>query len=289
MGHREKLIELFIENWSSVFFAIIGKEVKIVSKSVDKVEGEEIKQKLSAFKSFITLDYEGDINGQIIAGSSNMLISIISNLMIGLDSYKEEINEDDIDAFNEAINQMFASCVVPLSEKFDIDVKFKNIQFVEKFETLEEKILQKSEYWQFEIEISDVSTETFCMIVPEDFAKPGETAVDPGSNANQVRIPATEPQRQFENVNYGNSNIEILLDVELPVVIRIGSTEMKLIDIMSLGIGSMIELNKLVDDPVEVLVNNKLIARGEVVVYDGNFAIRVLEVKSREERIKSLA
>jgi len=88
--------------------------------------------------------------------------------------------------------------------------------------------------------------------------------------------------------NYEGTNIDLLLDVELPITVRIGTTDMRLIDIMKLGLGSIIELEKLVDDPVEVLVNDKLVARGEVVVCDNNFAVRITEVQSKAERIKSL-
>jgi flagellar motor switch protein FliN/FliY len=85
-----------------------------------------------------------------------------------------------------------------------------------------------------------------------------------------------------------SNKIDLLLDLELPVMVRIGSTELKIIDIMKLGIGSIIELEKHVDDPVDLLVNDRLVARGEVVIYENNFGIRILEVVSKEERIKSL-
>lgn len=85
-----------------------------------------------------------------------------------------------------------------------------------------------------------------------------------------------------------SSNIDLLMDVELPITIRIGTTEMKLIDIMRLGLGSIIELEKMVDDPVEILANDKLVAKGEVVICDGNYAVKITEVRSKEERIRSL-
>ena len=86
----------------------------------------------------------------------------------------------------------------------------------------------------------------------------------------------------------GSANIDLILDIELPIVIRLGSTEMTLKEIMRLGPGAIIELNKAVDEPVELLVNNQTIAKGEVVVVEGNFAFRVTDVESRRERIESL-
>ena len=86
----------------------------------------------------------------------------------------------------------------------------------------------------------------------------------------------------------GNWNINLLLDVELPVRISFGQTEMQLRDVFNLGAGSVIELDKLVNDPVSVIVNNKPIAKGEVVMVDGNYGVRILEVESTADRIRSL-
>ena len=86
----------------------------------------------------------------------------------------------------------------------------------------------------------------------------------------------------------GNWNIDLLLDVELPIVVSFGETEMPLKDILKFGAGSVIELNKSVNDPVIVKVNEKPIARGEVVMVDGNYGVRILEVESTAERLRSL-
>ena len=86
----------------------------------------------------------------------------------------------------------------------------------------------------------------------------------------------------------GNWNINLLLDVELPVRVSFGHTEMLLRDVFKLGAGSVIELDKSVNDPVTVIVNNKAIAKGEVVMVDGNYGVRILEVQSTADRIRSL-
>jgi len=85
-----------------------------------------------------------------------------------------------------------------------------------------------------------------------------------------------------------NVNLELLLDVELPVSVSFGSSEMMLKDVMKMGTGSIIELNKTVNDPVAIIVNRKPIAYGEVVMVDGNYGVRILEVESTADRIRSL-
>jgi flagellar motor switch protein FliN/FliY len=86
----------------------------------------------------------------------------------------------------------------------------------------------------------------------------------------------------------GNWNIDLLLDVELPISVSFGHCEMLLKDILKLGAGSVIELDKSVNDPVSIIVNHKPIAKGEVVMVDGNYGVRILEVESTAERIRSL-
>lgn len=85
-----------------------------------------------------------------------------------------------------------------------------------------------------------------------------------------------------------NVNLDLIMDVELPISIRFGQTTMALEDIMKLGHGSVIELDKLAEEPVDLLVNGKMLAKGEVVVADGHYAIRITQVESAAERIRSL-
>lgn len=85
-----------------------------------------------------------------------------------------------------------------------------------------------------------------------------------------------------------SKNIEILMDVPMQVTVELGRTTMMIRDVLELGTGSIIELDKLAGEPVDLLVNQKLIARGEVVVIDESFGVRVTDIVSPMERVKSL-
>ena len=85
-----------------------------------------------------------------------------------------------------------------------------------------------------------------------------------------------------------SSNLSVLMDVQLQVSIRFGETEMVLEEIVKLGVGSVIELNSGLDQPVELVVNNRILARGEVVTIDGFYGIRITEITSAGERFKSI-
>jgi len=83
------------------------------------------------------------------------------------------------------------------------------------------------------------------------------------------------------------NNFSVLLEVDLDLSVSFGQTKLLLEDVLTLASGSIVELNRSANDPVDVLVNNSIVARGEVVVVDGNYGIRVTEVVSRKERIRS--
>ena len=82
--------------------------------------------------------------------------------------------------------------------------------------------------------------------------------------------------------------MDLLLDVELPVSVSFGKTEIPMKDVLKLTTGSIVELNRGVNEPVEVLVNHCLIARGEVVVVEGNYGVRIQEIISRSDRLRSV-
>jgi flagellar motor switch protein FliN/FliY len=83
-------------------------------------------------------------------------------------------------------------------------------------------------------------------------------------------------------------SIDLLLDVELPVCVSFGRAQLMLRDVIKLTTGSIVELNRALAEPVEVIVNNCVIARGEVVVVEGNYGIRIKQVISRQERLRTL-
>lgn len=84
-----------------------------------------------------------------------------------------------------------------------------------------------------------------------------------------------------------NPKLDVLLDIELPVTLRFGRTQMLLGDVMALGTGSVIEFDRAVTEPVEVLVNGRVVARGEAVMVEGNYGVRISDIASRSQRLGS--
>jgi flagellar motor switch protein FliN/FliY len=108
-------------------------------------------------------------------------------------------------------------------------------------------------------------------------------------NAAAMAQPASFPPVEEKGAAGANKSIDFLLDIPLQVAVQIGTTRMLIRELLQLGQGSVIELDKLAGEPMEVLVNNKLVARGEVVVVNEKFGIRLTDVVSPNQRLQQLA
>ncbi len=114
-----------------------------------------------------------------------------------------------------------------------------------------------------------------------------EPPQDQNQNVNVQRASFT----QFDN-GFGEQtdtkNLDVLLDIPLQVTVELGRTHRAVKDILEMGSGSIIELDKLAGEPVDILINNRLIAKGEVVVIDESFGVRVTDILSRKNRLQHL-
>jgi flagellar motor switch protein FliN len=126
-------------------------------------------------------------------------------------------------------------------------------------------------------EVLDVTTVLDASLVAALTLQPPE----PPTKAAIVTVAPTAPSPSTRN-------LELLLDVELPVSVSFGRAQLQLKDVIKLTTGSIVELNRSVSEPVDIVVNNCVIARGEVVVVEGNFGIRIKQILSKEDRLRSL-
>ena len=117
----------------------------------------------------------------------------------------------------------------------------------------------------------------------------GTTAVEISVGADGDLLTAVLSASQAPAASTVPKTLDLLLDVELPVSVSFGRAQIALKDVLKLTTGSILELDRTIAEPVEIIVNNCAIARGEVVVVEGNFGVRVLQVISRQERLITLS
>ena len=108
--------------------------------------------------------------------------------------------------------------------------------------------------------------------------------IDAGEDADEVLDEADKSAAPSGEIK----SLDLILDIPLTVSVELGRSKMLINDLLQLGQGSVIELTKLVGEPLEVLVNQKLVARGEVVVVNEKFGVRLTDIVSPMERVQSL-
>jgi flagellar motor switch protein FliN/FliY len=114
-----------------------------------------------------------------------------------------------------------------------------------------------------------------------------ENAASPAVESEQaVEAGSADPDNPTHLSDRACGTLDLLLDVEMPVSVSFGRTQVRVQEILKLITGSIIELDRGIAEPVEVIVNNCTIARGEVVVVDGNYGVRIQEVMSRGDRLR---
>jgi len=126
---------------------------------------------------------------------------------------------------------------------------------------------------------------------PEPDAEPltPDLSVSESPMSNPVSAqPLAFSQLASQGTDTSPHSLDLILDVTIELTVELGRKSMLIKDILGLGPGSIVELNKLAGEPVDLLVNNKLLARGEVVVINENFGIRIIDIVGPEQRIKNL-
>ncbi len=124
------------------------------------------------------------------------------------------------------------------------------------------------------------------LIEPGDLDKLVEASADDPAADDAVASSADLPDFQPAPADGPSGSIDVLMDVDLEVKIELGRTRLAIEDILRLKKGAVVELDKLAGDPVDILVNERLVARGEILVVNDNFCVRVTEILDPEASLK---
>ncbi|NLY88912.1 MAG: flagellar motor switch phosphatase FliY [Firmicutes bacterium] len=251
--------------------------------------------------------------------------AVIADLMQGGDGSapKMELEEMEISAIGEAMNQMIGKASTSMSSLFNTRVEIAppktRILDLDEAEQIDEALSdnRKIAKISFRLEINKLVDSSLMLIIPLDLGremaasllkeeeKP-EPAVTPGPDLHEEEglqplvgpVKSQEEEAIIQPVQFApispsqspqeKSNLNLLLDVPLQISVELGSTRMRIKEILELGMGSIVELDRLAGEPVDVLVNGKIFARGEVVVIDENFGIKITDIVSPVARINNL-
>ena len=244
----------------------------------------------------VKIKVSGDVDAEAMMALPPNLAASLSDMMMGEEaSDREEVNEDDLDAAKEIVSNIFGAISNALSAQKELPILSFSIEDIESIGDSDEVSLEafsRMYVYKFHLE----SIHSLLMFIIDEKLKNRLFPSDMTNKDSAVEenITATSDQTRSnceEDISLSSEemkNIALIMDVKLPVRVRIGKKRMLLKDVLNMDIGSVIELNQLANDPLEILVDNHVIAQGEVVIVDGNFGIQVTTIGTKKERLNQL-
>lgn len=303
---------------------ILNKKVSITTPKVSwKLFGEVVNEFQSP-KVVAKVDFKQGLSGNNIFMVDINDAAIIADLMMGGDGFVEssEMTELQQSAVAEAMNQMIGSASTAMAtmieKEIDINPPQVNLwelnseyevegmdhnSYICKIEfdltvegLIESKIMQLFERETLDdivsIMNSDLSSgsDISKAVPPASFNEPTRTTIEQEKEQPQVTVqkPIFNQLTPKDDSNNSPRNLELIMDVPLEFSVVLGKSKKTIKEILSFGNGSVIELNKQADEALEIYVNGKLIAQGEVVVINENFGIRITNILSKDQRVKGL-
>ncbi|UOR38809.1 flagellar motor switch protein FliY [Helicobacter pylori] len=284
----QDFIKIFIQEVVSTLEGLVGKAPSVgLEKEVSRSE--------EAWGSLIGAPYARVVISAIEKEESSIellapvvLVTALSDLMLGGEgASKEEMDNDDLDAFKEMSSNIFGAIATSLkSQELLPKLNFTTINAEIAKELPKKEDYAKMIVFSFKMEalkesqIILLTTAAF----EHQFEKTHQEEKEEKTKSTTEEIKTHDAS--LENIEI--RNISMLLDVKLNVKVRIGQKKMILKDVVSMDIGSVVELDQLVNDPLEILVDDKVIAKGEVVIVDGNFGIQITDIGTKKERLEQL-
>ena len=229
------------------------------------------------------IQLSGDTNGilrlQVPADLARIMLANKGDVNVEELEGDEGISELLSDILNSIGNDLTAllseaglACNISTSDAADEPGKQVDPEHLEKYEQL---IFRHQEHnFQVDVEISTSQ----------------HPSKDASQDEDQKEAPSEDPaDAQQEETSTDDLDLEVILDIPIELTVELGRARIPINELLQLGPGSAISLSKLEGDPVDILANDTLIAKGQVVVQDEKYGIRVTEITSRMERIKSLS
>lgn len=198
---------------------------------------------------------------------------------VGFESIKDDETIIKI-SFKMVIQGLIDSELIQL-----IPIEFGKNMVKDLFASLEENSQMIEEQAEITSEISEDTKEEYPEIKHKEELSPSQTLVEPKVKVKPVNFSQLQPLTSEQKAP---ENLDLILDVPLQISVELGRTNKTIKDILNFSQGSIVELDKLAGEPVDMLVNGKLFAKGEVVVIDENFGVRITDIVSPMDRIKNL-
>jgi flagellar motor switch protein FliN/FliY len=240
----------------------------------------------------VKLNVSGAVNAKAMIALPPNLSTSLADMMMGEEvTDREEVTDDDLDATKEIVSNIFGAIANTLSGQKEIPTLSFSVDTIEFTKDESEVSLEAySKMFIYKFKIENVSS-LLMFIIDEKLQNalfPVVKAMSTKNNTDEINSFDDNSNSKMKLSNEEMKNISLIMDVKLPVRVRIGKKRMLLKDVLNMDIGSVIELNQLANDPLEILVDNHVIAQGEVVIVDGNFGVQITSIGTKKERLTQL-
>ncbi len=220
----------------------------------------------------------------LLTGMDVGLATALGDLMLGGEGESQEsMSDDDLDATKEIISNIFGALSTTLSAQPDLPNLSFSVTDIAFYETEAPDLHPFAKHYDFSFSVASVSgtmqifVDAACMAHFGEAETQEESGTAEGCGDEETKLSEEELK-----------NISLIMDVQLPVRVRIGTKTVLLKDVLNMDIGSVVELDQLANEPLDVLIGDKIIARGEVVIVDGNFGIQITEIGTPKERLSQI-
>jgi flagellar motor switch protein FliN/FliY len=267
-------INLLITETSSVIEGLTGQSSEIT------FEGEQSIDATLSINNTLAYSIVKCDNSSIAFALDTPLATALGDMMLGGEGEEQQsMSDEDLDATKEIVSNIFGAISTTLSAQEDLpDLSFEveNIEFLEGGSNFSEY----SKLYTIKIQVANTSANIY-LAANSDFISNFEI-ISTDDDSNQTN--GSNSSLSQEELK----NMELLLDVQLPIRVRIGTKTVLLKDVLNMDIGSVVELDQLANEPLDVLVGDKIIAKGEVVIVEGNFGIQIVEIGTPKEILSQL-
>lgn len=292
LKNLQLLMQEYVDSFEKTINTITNTDTSFSVSKVDQLEEEELGSILTGDIVRANVPITQGLEGSFTFAWPSELVAKMADLMLAGDGTTPFNPEEHIDAIQEIASQILGPIATHLSDNLENKVEFG---------TPEAGLAEASQV------ATDLSTLVTTVITgklgEEEYQWTFSISTDQAMLMAEISMEeeTPEPEVVTESVEFEKfpdvkstiegsaDNIDLLMDLSLQVSIELGRTKLFVKNILELGQGSVIELNKLSGDPVDIFVNEKKFAEGEVVVVDENFGVRITDVVSPSERVEKLS
>lgn len=287
-------LDLFIKETIATIEGLTGQTPTLSLKDEQDIAGGV--SSIIPPTSIVDIDVSGDVNAKAAMVVPPSLATALADMMLGGEGEsKEEMDDEDLDATKEIVSNIMGALSTALNSQTELPVlnlKVTNIKFLGEADEVDTSDFSKIFVYSFVIGDKDslimFMVDSSLLGALSDSVVEGDDDDIGAAASSGPSILNTPEEEGIDLIDKEIKNINLILDVKLPVRVRIGSKLMLLKDVLSMDIGSVVELNQHANDPLDILVDNTVIAQGEVVIVDGNFGVQITNIGSKKDRLKKL-